>query len=133
MIPDRYAPIVYAMFRVAFGLLFLFHGLQILFGLFGGVDTHGGTPPIASEAGAAGVIELICGALILVGFLTRYAAFLASGEMAVAYFTIHQPHGMWPIQNGGEMAVLYCFAFLYIAARGSGMFSVDAAVRRSTP
>jgi putative oxidoreductase len=131
MIPERYAPAVYALFRAVFGLLFLFHGLQKTFGLFGGIDMHGGMPPTASELGAAGLIELIGGALILVGFLTRYAVFLGSGEMAVAYFTAHQPHGTWPIQNGGELAVLYCFALLYIAARGSGAFSIDAALRAS--
>ncbi len=131
MIPERYSPVVYAAFRAVFGFLFLFHGLQILFGFFGGIDTHGGTPPIATEMGAAGLIELTCGTLVLAGFLTRYAAFLASGQMAVAYFTVHQPHGTWPIQNSGEMAVLYCFAFLYIATRGSGAFGVDAMLRGS--
>ena len=119
MIPERYAPYVYAAFRFVVGFLFVFHGLQ-KFGLFGG-----GTVPLVSLFGAAAVIELVCGALVAVGLLTRPAAFLASGEMAVAYFMSHYPKGMWPIQNQGELAVLYCFAFLYIAARGAGRFGID--------
>ena len=119
MIPERYAPYVYAAFRFVVGFLFVFHGLQ-KFGLFGGRMV-----PLVSLFGAAAVIELVCGALVAVGLLTRPAAFLASGEMAVAYFMSHYPRGMWPIQNQGELAVLYCFAFLYIAARGAGRFGVD--------
>lgn len=119
MIPERYAPYVYAAFRFVVGFLFVFHGLQ-KFGLLGGRMV-----PLISLFGAAAVIELVCGALVAVGLLTRPAAFLASGEMAVAYFMSHYPKGMWPIQNQGELAVLYCFAFLYIAARGAGRFGID--------
>jgi putative oxidoreductase len=75
----------------------------------------------------AGVIELVGGILIAIGLLAGLAAFIASGEMAAAYFLAHAPRGTWPIQNQGELAVLYCFAFLYIAARGAGMFSIDGA------
>ena len=80
---------------------------------------------VASLFGAAGIIELVCGGLVAIGLFTRPAAFIASGEMAAAYFMQHQPKGTWPIQNQGELAALYCFAFLYIAARGAGRFGVD--------
>jgi putative oxidoreductase len=124
MIPERYAPQVYALFRVVAGFLFMFHGLQ-KFGLLGGP-----TPPLAGLMGVAAVIEAVGGVFIMIGFLTRPVAFIASGEMAAAYFMAHQPKGMWPIQNQGELAVLFCFAFLYIAARGAGICSVDGALRR---
>lgn len=125
MIPERYAPHLYALFRIVFGFLFLFHGLQKLFGLFGGQ-----VMPMGSMAWFAGIIETFGGLLLMLGLATRLVAFLASGEMAVAYFMVHQPRGAWPIQNGGELAALYCFAFLYIAARGAGICSVDAVRRR---
>jgi putative oxidoreductase len=115
----RIAGPAYAAFRIVTGFLFAFHGAQKLFGAFGGQ-----AQPLASMPGAAGAIELVCGVLVMVGVLTGFAAFLASGEMAVAYFLAHAPKGLWPIQNGGELAALYCFAFLYIAARGAGMWSL---------
>jgi putative oxidoreductase len=117
----KFAPHLYVLLRIVAGLLFACHGAQKLLGLFGGV---GGSPgvaaPLFSLLGLAGVIELIGGLLIAIGILTSYAAFLASGQMALAYFMQHFPRGFWPIQNGGELAVLYCFLFLYIAARGAG-------------
>ena len=119
MIPERYAPHVYPIFRFVVGLLFLFHGLQ-KFGLLGG-----NMVPLMSRVGAAAVIELVCGALVAAGLFTRPAAFVASGQMAVAYFLSHFPRGFWPIQNQGELAALYCFTFLYIAARGGGRLSLD--------
>jgi putative oxidoreductase len=123
MIPERYAPQVYALFRIVFGFLFIFHGLQKMFGMFGGrVMATGSLPWIA------GVIEIVGGALIMIGLLTRIVAFICSGEMAAAYFMAHQPKGTWPVENGGEVAALYCFAFLYIAARGAGIWSVDSAI-----
>jgi putative oxidoreductase len=122
MIPERYAPQVYAAFRIVTGFLFLFHGLQKLLGLFGGT-----VMPVGSLPWIAGVIELVGGTLVMIGLLTRVAAFICSGEMAVAYFMAHQSKGGWPVQNGGELAALYCFAFLYIAARGAGIWSVDGA------
>lgn len=125
MIPVRYAPHTYALFRIVFGLMFLSHGLQKLFGMFGGQIA-----PIASVLGIAGVIELVLGTLILAGFFTRLAAFLASGEMAVAYFMAHQRMAVWPLENRGEAAVLFCFAFLYIAARGAGLWSVDEGIMK---
>jgi len=116
---DRIAGYVYPVFRIVFGVLFLMHGLQ-KFGLFGGRMV-----PMFSRLGAAAVIETACGPLIAAGAFTHVAAFVASGEMAFAYFTQHAPRGPWPIQNMGEPAVLYCFAFLYVAARGAGRFGFD--------
>ena len=121
MIPERYAPQTYALFRIVFGLMFLSHGLQKVFGLFGGQ-----LRPLMSELGIAGALELVLGSLIMAGLFTRVAAFIASGEMAVAYFKGHQRMAFWPLENQGELAVLFCFAFLYIAARGAGPWSVDA-------
>ncbi len=89
-----------------------------------------GRPPLRAESGVAGIIELVGGLLIALGLFASYAAFIASGEMAYAYFTQHAPRGTWPILNGGELAVLYCFLFLYIAATGSGVWSVDALTGR---
>jgi putative oxidoreductase len=115
----------YAAMRVVAGLLFLFHGLQKLAGLYGG---H--VVPMMSLPWIAGVIELVGGVLVMIGLFTPIVAFICSGEMAVAYFMAHQPKGPWPIQNQGELAALYCFVFLYIAARGGGMLSVDRILRR---
>ena len=125
MIPERYAPQVYALFRIVTAFLFVFHGLQKVFGMFGGVGGQGGAVPLGSLFGAAGIIEIVAGVLIMLGLFTRIAAFIASGEMAAAYFIAHFPRGLLPIQNGGELAVLFCFSFLDIAARGPGMCSLD--------
>jgi putative oxidoreductase len=122
----RHADRVYAIFRIVVGLLFACHGMQKLFGLFGGA---GKQPPLASLAGLAGIIEFTCGILVMIGLLASWAAFLASGTMAVAYFMVHfMKDSFWPIENHGEAAVLYCFAFLYIAARGAGPWSVARAL-----
>ena len=130
MIPERFAPRIYAVFRIVFGLMFLSHGLQKVFGMFGGRALFGGNlPSLMSEAGVAGVIEVVFGTMILVGLFTKIAAFIASGEMAVAYFKGHQRMAFWPIENQGELAVLFCFAFLYMAARGAGPWSLDALMR----
>jgi putative oxidoreductase len=120
MISERYAPQVYALMRIVFGFLFIFHGLQKMFGLFGGR-----TAELLSLRGAAGVIEIVAGTLIMIGLYTRPAAFIASGQMAVAYFLSHYPRAFWPIENGGERAALFCFAFLYIATRGAGTWALD--------
>ena len=124
MIPERYAPQTHALMRIVFGFLFLTIGLQ-KFGMFGGQAAPIGSWPL----GVAGPIEVITGALIMIGLLTKPAAFLASGTMAVAYFIGHQPNGFLPVQNLGTPAVLFCFAFLHIAARGAGIWSVDAGRR----
>ena len=125
MIPERYAPMTYALFRIVFGLLFFMFGTQKLFGWFGG-----NVAPLMSRFGAAGVIETVCGLLIMVGLLTRPAAFLASGEMAAAYFIAHFPQSPLPIVNMGERAAMFCFAFLHMASRGGGICSVDSAIRK---
>ena len=123
---SKYAPYLYVLLRLVAGLLFACHGAQKLFGVFGGVGGHpGATVPLFSLMGLAGCIELIGGLLIALGVLTSFAAFVTSGEMAFAYFTQHFPRGFWPIQNGGELAVPYCFLFLYIAANGAGMRGVE--------
>jgi putative oxidoreductase len=120
----RFAPQLYAIMRIAVGLLFACHGAQKLFGVLGGQQVT-----LASQSGLAGVIELVGGVMIAIGFLTGTVAFIASGEMAFAYFLAHMPRGGLPIQNGGELAVLYCFVFLYIAARGAGIWGVDKRTR----
>ena len=113
---------LYALMRIVAGLLFFCHGAQKLLGLFGGMG--GKTVPILSKFGAAGLIELAVGVMLVLGIYVGWAAFIASGEMAVAYFTAHFPRGFWPIQNGGELSVLYCWLFLYISAKGSGIWSL---------
>ena len=115
----RFEPYAYALLRIVTGLLFLFHGLQKLFGMYGGR-----TAELLSLRGLAGTIELVCGTMVMIGFYASPAAFLASGTMAFAYFMSHQPQAFWPIQNRGELAALYCFVFLYISTRGSGPLSV---------
>jgi putative oxidoreductase len=115
----RFEPYAYALLRIVAGLLFAFHGLQ-KFGLLGGQMV-----PLASKFGAAAVIETVGGVLVLIGLGTSPVALLCSGEMAYAYFTQHQPRGTWPIQNGGELAALYAFIFLFIATRGGGSLSAD--------
>lgn len=113
----------YALLRIVTGFLFLLHGAQKLFGVpvpaFPGMPFH--------VHYIAGPIELIGGTLVMIGLFTRYAAFLCSGLMAAAYFMAHQPKGLLPIQNGGELAALYAFVLLYIATRGGGIWSADAA------
>ena len=122
----RYA---YAIMRIVVGLAFAQHGAQKLFGFFGGMDGSGTSVEMLSLMGAAGVIELGGGLLVAVGILTRLAAFLCSGQMAAAYFMAHAGRGFWPIENDGELAVLFCFVFLYIACRGGGALSVGGSGR----
>ena len=116
--------IAYALMRIAAGFLFLCHGLQKMFGAFSGQQM-----PPATMLGAAGIIETVCGSLILLGLVTSIVAFVASGEMAVAFFLQHAPKGGLPIQNGGELAVLFCFLFLFASAYGDGRYSVGALLR----
>lgn len=120
----RYTEQTYALVRIVVPLLYFCHGAQKLFGAFGGMGGHSvwGGPPLFI---AAGLIEVPAGILIALGWFTTPVAFVASGEMAVAYFTQHLPRGFWPIENHGELPVLFCFVFLFIAARGPGIWSVD--------
>ena len=106
---------IYSLVRAVVGFSFLLHGAQKLFPVLG----TDGTVDLLSRLGFAGVIELVGGALIMVGLWTPWVAFITSGEMASAYFIAHYPRGFWPIANGGEAAVLYCFVFLYFASHGS--------------
>jgi putative oxidoreductase len=126
---ERTIDIAQFLLRVVAGLLFLQAGGMKLFGWFGGIP-GGMTVRLLSQVGIGGVLEFFGGVLVLVGLFTRPVAFVLSGEMAVAYWQFHAPHGFWPIQNHGEPAVLLCFIFLYLAAQGSGAWSLDEVVRR---
>ena len=119
----------YFLLRVVAGLLFLQAGGMKLFGWFGGMPA-GVTAPVMSQVWIGGVLEFVGGLLVLLGLFTRPVAFILSGEMAVAYWQFHAPGGTWPIQNHGEPAVLLCFIFLYLAARGSGDWGLDALIHR---
>ncbi len=125
---ERYLPYTQAALRIVAGLAFFSHGAQKIFGWFGGVGPDGGTAELMSRYGAAGVIELTMGLCIALGLFTRLAAFIASGEMAVAYFWIHTGGSgklLW-WENRGELVMLYCFIFLLFAAWGAGPLSLDA-------
>jgi putative oxidoreductase len=124
----RFEPQLRSLARIVIGFTFSLHGWQKLFGAFGGMG--GGTPPVASMLGAAGVIETIGGALVILGLFTAPVAFLLAGEMAVGYFHTHAPRGLWPLTNGGELAVFYCFYFLWLSAAGAGPWSLDHALRK---
>ncbi len=123
---SRYQDSAYSLMRIVAGFLFAFHGAQKVLGLLGDPAM---SPPVGSEMWVGGVIELVAGFLILIGLLTPFFAFLASGEMAVAYFQFHWKfvfdNNFFPIVNHGELAVVYCFLFLFIATRGAGKWSVD--------
>ncbi|WP_369388919.1 DoxX family protein [Streptomyces sp. CG1] len=127
-------PYVLGLFRIVVGLLFAVHGAASLFGVLGGAaGTQGGTVPTGTWPGwYAAVIQLVAGALVLLGLGTRGAALIASGSMAYAYFDIHQQAALWPIQNGGELAVLFCWAFFLLVFTGSGAFGLDRLVVRRT-
>ena len=128
IIPASWAPYVLSILRIITGLLFLEHSLSKLFHF----------PPIAmfanlqilSLVGIAGIIELIGSILLIFGLFTRIVAFILSGEMAFAYFIAHGPRSFFPLLNGGEPAILFCFIFLYIAAAGPGPWSIDATRRK---
>jgi putative oxidoreductase len=121
----RLEPFIYSVMRGVTGFLFVFHGFQKLFGMFGGREVEW-----MSRLGAASVIEISAGTLIALGLFTVPAAILAAGEMAFAYYLAHFPNGRWPIENGGEPAVLFCAIFLYVATRGPGPVSVDRLLGR---
>jgi len=115
--------------RLVAGLLFFQAGAMKLFGWYGGMP-EGATVTVLSQVGIGAILEVIGAPLIALGLFTRPVAFVLAGEMAVAYWQFHFPRGHWPIQNGGQPAVLFCFLFLYLAASGAGRFSLDERLRR---
>ncbi len=117
---SKYSNQIYGLMRMVIGILFFSHGVQKASALLSGAMSFNNTLIVL-----ACIIELAAGFMIIVGLQTRWAAFIASGEMAVAYFKAHASHGFWPINNGGEKAVFYCFLFLFIASYGAGAWSID--------
>jgi putative oxidoreductase len=125
----KFSDQLYALMRIVVGYTFLWHGAQKLLGAAGGNQVE-----LVSRMGLAGAVELFGGVLILIGLFASWAAFIASGEMAVAYFLAHASQGspLLPIVNHGELAVVYCFVFLYIASRGAGKWSIAAALGKDS-
>jgi putative oxidoreductase len=119
---SKYSSCCYALMRIVVGFLFLWHGVQKLFGFPGGMPA--GVPAFITYV--AGPIELVGGILIMIGLFTHWTAFICSGQMAFAYWMAHGTKALLPIQNNGELAALYCFVFLFIAAQGGGIWSVDS-------
>ena len=128
-IAATWGPRLLSIVRIVAALMFMGHGIQKLFGF--PAPPPFGMPAAFTLIWFAGVIEVVGGALLLVGFLTRPVAFLMSGEMAFAYFMVHAPKSPYPVINAGDAAILYCFMFLYFAAVGGGVWSVDRATRRA--
>ena len=125
----RWQPQILALLRIVTGLLFLEHGLSKFFAFPVPFPVH----PLPPMLVAAGTVELVAGILVTLGLFTRLAAFIASGEMAAAYFIGHFPKGFWPVANMGEGAILFCFIFLYLAAAGPGAWALDNARTRNAP
>ena len=123
-------PCLRSLLRIVAGYTFSLHGYQKFFGMFGGLG--GNKAELMSQMGLAGVLETFGGALIILGLFTRPTAFILSGQMAVAYFLVHMPTSFaFPILNGGEITVLYCFFFLWLASTGPGAWSIDALRKKS--
>ena len=120
----------HAALRIVSGFLFFQHGYPKLFGTLPGSAEAETSRELFSIFWWSGFLEVVGGFLIMIGLLTRPAAFIVAGEMAVAYFWRHAPRGFWPGSNGGELAALYCFVFLFLMAAGSGIYSLDAVLRR---
>ena len=120
---SRWSQSMLSILRIISALLFMQHGAQKLFGFL--APMHAASPPLLSLLGIAGVLEFFGGLLLVLGLFSRPVAFLLSGEMAVAYFMVHAPKGFWPLRNGGDLAVIWCFVFLYIAVAGAGAWSMD--------
>lgn len=129
---SRAVQVTYFLFRVVAGFLFLQAGGLILFGWYGGMP-GGQSVTLMSQTGIGGILEFFGGIAIMLGLFTRPVAFILSGMMAVAYWQFHAPNGAWPVQNQGMPAVLFCFIFLYMAAKGAGDWSLDALFRRLPP
>ncbi|MEU5689169.1 DoxX family protein [Streptomyces venezuelae] len=122
---DSAQPYALGLFRIVIGLLFACHGAASLFGVLGGADGGGTIDAGTWPSWYAAVIQLVGGALVLLGLGTRAAAFISSGSMAYAYFKVHQPEALWPMENGGEAAAIFCWAMLLFVFTGSGAFGLD--------
>jgi putative oxidoreductase len=123
---SRLGPVTHALLRIGVALLYMQHGVQKLFGMFGGVGpTPGGTVALWSQMGLAGVLETFGGLLLMLGLFTRPVAFLVAGEMLVAFFQVHLPKGGVPLENGGEVPLLYMLVFLFLLGNGAGPASLD--------
>jgi putative oxidoreductase len=127
---SKWAPRALSILRVIAGFLIMQHGMQKLLGL--PAPMPGGTVPLLSMFGLSGALELAGGLLLMLGLFTRPAAFILSGELAVAYFMVHAPQGFWPLLNKGELAALYSFVFLFLAVAGGGEWAFDRLLRRTT-
>ena len=125
---DRYSPYVLALLRIVTALIFMLHGTQKLFGF--PATPEKGLPALLSLTGIGGIMEFVGGLFILLGLFTRPVAFLLSGEMAVAYWMFHAPRSVFPVLNGGDDAILYCFVFLLFVFTGPGAWSLDGALAR---
>lgn len=123
-----WTPRFLSVLRIITAFLFIAHGAQKLFGFL--APPGAPTPSLSSQIGIGGILEFFGGLLLLVGLFTRPVAFILSGMMAVAYFQMHAPGGFWPLQNKGELAVLYCFVFLFFSVAGGGEWSLDRLLRR---
>ncbi|MFF3306676.1 DoxX family protein [Streptomyces sp. NPDC002952] len=130
---DSAQPYAIGLFRIVVGLLFACHGAASLFGVLGGAMGGGSVPAGTWPGWYAAVIQLVGGTLVLLGLGTRAAAFVSSGSMAYAYFDVHQPSALWPIQNGGELSVLFCWSLLLLVFTGSGALGIDRLLSRRTP
>ena len=126
------SPQFQSVLRIVSALLFLQSGTMKLFAFPIGVPPNGGTVELMTQAGIGGILEVVGGALLLLGLFTRPVAFILAGEMAVAYFQFHAPQAFWPIENGGINAVLYCFIWFFFSAAGAGPWSVDAMITRKS-
>ena len=124
-----WAPRALSVLRIITGLMIIEHGMGKIIG-FPAFPAYANVQPL-SLIGAAGFIELICGALLIIGLLTQPAAFILAGEMAFAYFIAHEPKSFYPLINGGTLAIMYCFTCLYLSTAGAGPWSVDAAMKRA--
>ena len=125
---DRCAPYMLSVMRIIVAFLYAQHGAQKLFGFLAPPQVQ--TPPLFSFMGFAGFLEFAGGLLVLLGLFTRPVAFILSGQMAVAYFMVHAPKGFWPMANGGDLAVMWCFVFFYLAFAGGGPFGLDGVIKK---
>lgn len=127
---DRWSPRLLSVLRIVTAFLYAQHGAQKLFGFY--APPHMPAAPLFSFMGFAGFLEFFGGLLVILGLFTRPVSFILSGQMAVAYFMVHAPKGFWPMANGGDLAALWSFVFLYLAAAGGGVWSLDRVLRHRT-